>query len=210
MGDQDRLDVKDYLPTLIYGTEIGNPGGDFKGYTITYTRFRPFYYGVRLLEAVIWGKNVKLWYVFRMVLLFISSIVLIYILNPFFKILNSLAISAYIFTFPLWGDIFSRLGPSETYSVPGLAIFLWGYFGIEKNNFQNSNQNKYWFALAIGSIICMGSKENFLNNTHSSVWSTRSKHNKKKFLISKIWCYLLIFSLGGVLCYSSSSKVIRN
>jgi hypothetical protein len=149
-GPGQFLSFKEILPTLITKTEI-NP-------TSSIPRFRPAYYLLRLLETRLWYEHAPMqWYFFR-ILVFIFFISAIYL---FFKKINGPVIGAllaiYITTWTFWYDIFARLGPSETYGALGFTIFIIGFLIF----LQNQEGAFSWLLLLIGSIILIGSKENF-------------------------------------------------
>jgi hypothetical protein len=149
-GPGQFLSFKEIIPALITKTEI-NP-------TFTIPRFRPAYYLLRLLETRLWYKHAPMqWYFFR-ILVFIFFISAIYL---FFKKINGPVIGAllaiYITTLTFWYDIFARLGPSETYGVLGFTVFIIGFLIF----LQNQESAYSWLSLLIGSIILIGSKENF-------------------------------------------------
>ena len=149
LGSDHSLNVKEIPEKILNDTEIG-----LYPYSL---RFRPVYYIFRLLEAWTWGDKPGIWYTFR-ILIFTFFV-------GFFWYLVSQKVGSviggfttfYMATQTYWVDIIGRLGPSECYSAMGLAIFGWGVHEIYK-----SNKTIGWWYLFVGTVICSGTKENFL------------------------------------------------
>jgi hypothetical protein len=122
-------------------------------------RYRPVYYFLRYMEVFFWKDTAWLWY-FSRVLLFLISLLFIYKIGDLLfnerllKILffSSVACSQY------WGDIYSRLGPSESYAVPSFLMFF--FLFTKKLSFNLSNLES--LLLSTLGIIIVGSKENFI------------------------------------------------
>lgn len=145
------MGFRDLIPTYLTKTEI-SPSS-------TLARFRPVYYFLRLLETRFFGSESPfLWYLAR-VGLFIIFISVLYL---FFKKINGRLIggllSLLIATFDFWASILSRLGPSETYAILGLTLFLVGVLILCKKR----ESNLAWFFLMLGTITAIGSKENMI------------------------------------------------
>jgi len=144
------------IPNKLLQTEVGKPGQAL--------RYRPTYYFLRLLETSLWGKNATLWYATRLVILITSLSLAWLLLQKWLGFYVSGLFLTYLLSFSYWKDIFARLGPGETYAVFGLTLFCWCFYqictslaGLQKNRLR-------WelLGLAVGSLICVGSKENFL------------------------------------------------
>lgn len=154
LGTDQRLSVSE-LPNILANSEATKPG-------IT-LRYRPVYQMLRVLEVLLWGNNPTLWYGFRLILLVVSVALVCLVLNRSFGFFLSMLLIIYIFTYQMWADMFARLGPSETYSVLGLALYV---FGVDQLIHQMKAKQAVstsailtWF---IGTFICVGSKENFV------------------------------------------------
>lgn len=154
LGEDRSLSIDEFFSTLVDSTEIGLHQ--------TIVRYRPFYYIARLTETMVWGYNVTSWYAFRIFLFVICVGIVWEILRKPFGFWESGAMVLYCLTFPFWADIFVRLGPSETYTVPGLLMFGWGFGGIVRDG-NGEIKTRFWHGLAmsVGAVICIGSKENF-------------------------------------------------
>jgi len=120
-------------------------------------RFRPVYYIFRLLETWVWGDKPGFWYAFR-VLIFAFFVGLFWYLvsQKVGSVIGGFT-TFYMASQTYWVDIFGRLGPSECYAAIGLAILGWGVYEIYK-----SNKTIGWWNLLIGTVVCSGTKENFL------------------------------------------------
>jgi len=138
------------IPSLLLSTEVGSPGRA--------TRYRPSYYVLRLLEASVWGRNVRLWYMSRFAIFVFCAFVLLKLLIDGFGLLG-VAFGAVFLMRDYWADIFARLGPGETYAAVGLAILAVCYKHIWTNDRPMAAS---WIGLAGGAIVAAGSKENFV------------------------------------------------
>lgn len=149
LGDDGRLGLSEVYP-LLKETEIGHYGN--------YPRFRPSYYVLRLIEAVVWGDNPMLWYGFRVwiVFFFISSFWLL--LSRHINYFTAGLLVIYTITYTYWIDIFCRLGPAEVYATFGVALFLLGL----DSAYRNITSTPAWVAMLAGFIFASGAKENFL------------------------------------------------
>lgn len=152
MGVDQRASINELLPNLMK-TEVGNLG--------VVARFRPVYYFLRILETIFFGNHPPYYFFLRLSFLIFALAVAGKLIAKFTSIGFALALMAFTLTFPYWGDILTRLGPSEHYVVPGLAIYAWGFCKIETGH-NRQNDWRAIIALLTGSILCVGSKENLL------------------------------------------------
>jgi hypothetical protein len=152
LGTDLRLPLADFFHTLLTKTEVGN---------LNYGRFRPSYYFFTLLETVIWGANVHLWYLARTLWFatFIAS--LWWLLNKFVRIWLGAALLLPILFLPFWAGIWARLGPSEIYGTLALAFML---FGIYAAVYSKDESKRKWAAALItfAAVLLVGSKETFI------------------------------------------------
>jgi hypothetical protein len=183
LGQDRRLYLNEIFSTLKL-TEVGNFG--------SLTRYRPFYYILRLLESVVWGANPVYWYAFRLCLLILAVSLFWNLVAARIGWLAGGLLTAYTLTFFYWVDVVGGLGPGETYAVLGLPIYIWGLV----NAFQeNSGKSKYvlsGLAILFGSIVCVGSKENFVLLFIPSAYVAFKALRLKKY-------QLFIFASGSVL-----------
>ncbi len=140
---------------LLPQTEIGQYGVSL--------RFRPTYWFLRLLECVLWGARPALWHAFRVLILVLSLSVFWTLLTRCLGWVAAGLLCAYTLTFPYWAEIFTLLGPGETYAVGGLALYLLGMHRMAQR-LQNGVKAGLFpcAALFIGSLLSIGSKENFV------------------------------------------------
>jgi len=136
-------------------TEIGQ-----FGYSL---RFRPTYWLLRLLECVVWGARPYLWHAFRVVILAISLSLFWTVMTPVLGWVTAGLLCAYTLTFPYWSQIIAWLGPGETYAAAGLALYVWGMVRILHPPRDGRKPHILsGAAVIVGSVLCIGSKENFV------------------------------------------------
>jgi len=149
LGSDHVLKVNEIWGKLINNTEVAH--------YLHYPRFRPIYYTLRLLESWAWGAHPALWYAFRIFIFALFVSFFWYLISQSAGSVIGGFIALYMATQMYWLDIISRLGPSESYAALGLVLFGLGTFIIYR-----SNKIAGWWCILLGTIICAGSKENFL------------------------------------------------
>lgn len=150
VGMDERLQPSRFIDTL-EGTEL-NPNS-------TQTRFRPSYYALRAIEAMVWGKDPSLWYGFRIAVAVVFSLSLAYVSLSFAGPILSIGFLIFVLSAPYWADIFARAGPAELYAVLGASLIFFSIGGLKHKTSANLLQV---CGLVCGLIIAAGSKENFL------------------------------------------------
>lgn len=183
LGQDGRLYLSEILPSL-KSTEIGDFG--------SLTRYRPSYYLLRLLECFIWGANPALWYAFRLVILILSVSLFWNFIAHRLGWLSGGMLCAYMLTFFYWEDIIGRLGPGESYAVLGLPIYIWGLLNAFKPYSTNLRYVLSGLAILLGTVVCVGSKENFVLLIISSIYVVIKAFKLKKY-------FLFLFALGSFL-----------
>jgi hypothetical protein len=158
LGNDGRVEARE-IPRLLMDTEVGHPGQGPP-------RYRPSYYGVRLVEAALWGAAPRAWYTAHLVV-FAAAVTLGWrFLARWIGLVPGAVLVLYLLTFPCWGDVFSRLGPSEAYCVLGTGLYLEGMARIAPlgGGRRRGGWSAYggWAMLGLGAWLAMGSKENFL------------------------------------------------
>ncbi|AYV57244.1 hypothetical protein EFP84_18145 [Leptospira kmetyi] len=142
---------KNYFDILLNLTEVGNFGNA--------QRYRVSYYALRIFEVLLWKDNAFVWYLIRFFIstFFIFSLLRILLLRFPFTISCLFVLS--VFSFRYWSDIFSRMATSELYIVFGLSLLLTAF-----SCYKPKEKNSVWIYLLIslGTIVCLGSKENFI------------------------------------------------
>jgi hypothetical protein len=154
LGTKARLALAE-IPALLAKTEVGAFG--------SYTRFRPVYVVLRLVETALWGRDPALWYAARLGLLVLSAIMFWRLAAPVVGEICGVLLCMYSLSFPFWVDVVGRLGPSEAYAVLGLPIYLGGLVQASRGDSDATTRQVYSGALVlVGTLLCIGSKENFL------------------------------------------------
>ncbi len=175
-------DGNNYIQTLLT-TEVGKWG--------QFPRYRPSYYSLRLLETLLWGDQVALWYIFRIFIFsfFIFTILFIIgdLVGPIFAFLFLLSVLSTQYL----GDIFARLGPAEVYAILGMSLYLIGIYLFYIKKFSN----KILYLMLLGSLISMGSKENFLIIALFSIYFILFKWGEISKLERIIHFVIILFAL---------------
>lgn len=182
LGNDGKITISE-IPSIIASTEIGRWG--------TYQRFRPSYYTLRMMETALWRDNAKLWYGARYFMLVVSMYLLWLTLSHFFPKIVSYFFVFYLMTQPFWVDLWTRLGPSEIYTVPALFMFAYGIL-----------TNRLWL-IAAGYLIAVGSKENFLFLLPCLLLYGGYLVYQKKITTKEIYTYIILviytcWIVGGI------------
>lgn len=141
LGNDGKINITE-IPKAIMSTEVGQWG--------TNLRYRPSYHALRVIESSLWRDNAKLWYISHYLILVVSMWLGWTILTIYYPQIISYLFVFYIMALPFWPDVFTRLGPSETYATLTVLIFI---YGLIKNNL--------WL-ITVGYLISVGSKENLI------------------------------------------------
>lgn len=152
LGVNQHLSFRD-IPSQLMNTEVGTP--------TEFPRYRPSYFLVRLAETAIWGNNPFLWYLFRILLFGLVSFITWRLLGRAFGTLFGGLAVAILLSHRYWADIWTRLGPSETYCAVGLAFYCLAFYKLWVEGEQRPN-SLWWAVLTAAAVLSMGSKENFL------------------------------------------------
>ncbi|MBT0571901.1 hypothetical protein KIK84_16420 [Curvibacter sp. CHRR-16] len=153
IGEGDHLPL-DHFRAALSRTEIASDA--------SFPRYRPVYFGLRLVEAMIWGKNSHGWYLLRAAIGVSFALSLALLISNFgWSLGRSLGVLVLLIGGGYWSDIFARAGPSEVYAVLGLAISFFAVHALyQAPRFElNLAQS---VALALGLVLVIGSKENLL------------------------------------------------
>ena len=149
IGREEHLPVSRIVPQLLL-TEVGTQSD--------LPRFRPSYYGLRLVESWAWGKRPELWYAAHLLILAFFMSTTWALASMRIGFLPSAMLAAYTVALPFWSGVFSALGPSESYAALGLALFLLGADFV----FRRYRSHLGWCLLLAGTIVAAGAKENML------------------------------------------------
>jgi hypothetical protein len=153
MGNKGGLELQQ-LPSNLMKTEVGSA---FSG-TV---RFRPVYYGLRLIEVWLWKDSPELWYATRVVLFAITNLFFaccVWLLIGFPASLVSLVSLGGLF---FWSDIWGRLGPAEAYGAIFVSFWSWSIIQLFRAR-SHPSQNVYLFLISTTSVLLAGIKEPFL------------------------------------------------
>ena len=167
-------------------------------------RYRPLYYFFRYAETVVWGRNATGWYITRFLLAGAGLLLIWSAVKKIIGLLGGGLLIAYFLTFSLWGDIISRLGPSEAYGLLGFGLVCWTLsqiipaLFIGQLHIDHLKLSTITF-FGLGSILCLGTKENYILLFLPlwiiyGLWAIRFNQ-----LPSKIWHWgIVIFGISVV------------
>lgn len=151
LGSDLHLPFSDIWNTLLTKTEAVQEGG----------RFRPGYYVFKLTETALWGTNVHLWYLMRTICfaVFLSSIW--WFMQRFAGLWLSGVLTVYVALVALWADVWSRLGPGETYGTGLLGVMIFASYLILFSNSPSTRKGSA-IALTLSTLVLIAVKETFL------------------------------------------------
>jgi hypothetical protein len=147
---------------LFMASEGGRPGG--------YSRFRPAYYFARLSETMIWGDHPGAWFGARLAFFAIFLGAIVWVLRRQLSVLENAFLALLIAAFPLWGDVFARLGPGEAYCVLGCALFACGFDLGFTPPLDRKKAIGAAILLWVGGFLALGAKENFVVLLLPAAW----------------------------------------
>lgn len=183
LGDDARLDLKEIPAKLLSDTEIGGFGAK--------PRYRPSYYSLRLLETSIWGNNPQYFYFLRLMICSFFIFTCWLILKDIIGLVGSFIFILAVMSFDYWAEIFSRLGPAETYPVFGISLFCLGLYGHLRHK-KPKNVTLNWFCVFLGAVISIGSKENMVLLAIPIIWLLVDSIIKKRLTISQSFFGIII------------------
>lgn len=161
LGPSGRLSLKGLYDLLATHREVGSPSSDWP-------RYRPGYYVLRFLECFLWGSEPALWYGCRFVLFIVAMALFWDLLWRWLGGLGASLLLLAALTYKFWSDIWTRLGPAETYAVVGVALYLHASDNIIRISRSSERARSwprrlgFWALLTLGALIALGSKENFV------------------------------------------------
>jgi hypothetical protein len=142
-----------YFFQLIGSSEVGNFGHS--------VRFRPGYYTIYVTESLVWGANPFLWYLFRFLMCITFVFACLKVIDRYFGLAAAVLFVALMFSYTYWTDVWSRLGPGESYCAFGWGLFSLGFVELIDNN--PPKREWPWNLLVFfGVLIGAGGKENFV------------------------------------------------
>jgi hypothetical protein len=185
LGADGNLPLREIPERLMVDTEVGDIGGK--------SRYRPSYYFLRLVETSLWGNNPMWFYAFRLLICTIFIFVCWQISSSMIGFLGGLVFTLALMSADYWPEIFSRLGPTESYVVLGLSLFVFGFYGLIKNKPSRASA-LHCFLIFLGAIISIGSKENMVILAIPIMYLLGNSAAKKQLKISQV-----VFSLAALL-----------
>jgi hypothetical protein len=158
VGPSGRLSFRD-IPEKLGQTEVGQPGG--------YPRFRPSYYGLRLVESSLWGLRPSRWYRARIVLYSVSVMLVGWLLAARIGLVAAAGWLVWVLSDRYWFHVWGRLGPTESYAVMGAAVWLWGVHMLWPVSDAAGPRPRWRVVIGVilfllGNAIVVGAKENLL------------------------------------------------
>jgi hypothetical protein len=197
LGPDGKLPPSEILKSLSL-TEVGALG--------SVERFRPSYYLLRISECALCGANPACWYTTRLILLWLGLSLIWLLILPRLGWLGGGMLCAYILTFAYWLELVGKLGPGETYAVLGLPLYIWGVTNALRQNTKVTREVLAGLALFLGSVTCMGSKENFLLLAIPSAFVAYKAVRARKYYLLGFATGSLAFALfvGGAVIFSIS------
>jgi hypothetical protein len=192
MGSRTQLPFSEIAPKLLL-TEVGSQSD--------LPRFRPAYYGLRLLETWAWGKHPADWYAAHLSILCFFMITIWALAWPRIGFLTAGLLAVCTVMLPFWSGIFSALGPGETYAVLGLALYLIGADLV----FRQHHSGPGWCLLLTGTMTAAGAKENMLLLALPLpffLWQQFRHAGSKSFPalaagLGILWCAWIAFTLAS-------------
>ena len=165
LGSDGRLSLGEYGSTLAQ-TEVGTFGGDIG-------RFRPFYYLVRVGQAVAFGDDPQGWY-WSVLVVFVAAIAVWGAVfgmwlgigarslpgrftSAVFVVSGAIAGVLVTASLPFWTGVATRLGPQE-----GLGLLMVGFMAFAATLLMNGGAAWWWLILGLSTAAATTTKENFL------------------------------------------------
>ena len=157
IGTRARLPWSEYF-TALGNTEISTAG---KG-----IRFRPVFSIFHVLQAALFGKLTGLWYLAHTGIALAFALMLTWIC---FRV-GGVILTAGFLIFELqqtyWFGLFGRLSTTEAYAILGLTLSAYGCIAL----YRGISMNLVSTAVAFGTVIAAGSKENFVIVAAIPIW----------------------------------------
>lgn len=149
IGQEYRMSPSRWLSSF-KNSEAFSPGSS--------PRYRPTYYALQFSEMLLWGKNPFLWQLVRFCFFVIFQIIAWSIARRYIGDILGFVFVLYLLSLSFWQYTILQLGPSETYAILGLPLFVLGFINIWSLDFRLSN----WIIFLLGTLICGGVKESFV------------------------------------------------
>lgn len=146
------------IPSLLRDTEVFEP---FQS-----TRYRPFFYPMRMVEARLLTDVPSRYYLSRIAIYAAAFALMWLLLARGVGYASGLGFSLMVAAPRYWYDIWARLGAAETYALPGVVMLVFGFAELVRA-YTGRAQRKtaarvaLWLVWLMGVVVSAGSKENF-------------------------------------------------
>jgi hypothetical protein len=160
MGRDGRLQPSEAWSAFYGDTEVGR-WGDAR-------RFRPAYYAFRVTQTVLFGDNVRLWYLSVFVLFCATCLALGYMVSLWFDLARArsrpdnwsvaIAVAATLIFAGMraWSGVVGRLGPSEQLGLCAAALAL-----LALTKLSSGRTSRWWIVAVAGITVAVFAKETF-------------------------------------------------
>lgn len=142
-----------YFFEMVGSSEVGNFGHS--------VRYRPGYYTIYVAESLIWGANPFPWYLFRFVMCVTFTFACLKVVDRYYGLACAVLFVALMFAYTYWTDVWSRLGPGESYCAFGWGLFSLGFIELIDKT-PPKREWPYYLFILFGVLIGAGGKENFV------------------------------------------------
>lgn len=154
LGSDNQLHSNDYVGVLL-STEIGGIGHT--------DRFRPFSYLQMVTETWAFGSNPRGYHAVQIVSFFLLLWSIAWASFRTVGYVVGLAVLFAVVNGQFWGDLWTySFFTSEQSAVFGLALVVFAYGVVFRDFIRREDYSASFILLAIGTLICAGSKENFI------------------------------------------------
>jgi len=160
LGPDKILSTQELLAALREHPEVLSPDESV-------ARYRPSYYGCKLIETCLWGDNYQNWARARVFYFAVSVFLGWCLLGSIVGPLVSGYLLVFILTSQYWKDILGRLGASEMYALPAILLYFVGFVREVRRAREGDEEGSSgcllsWLMLVLGNAVAAGAKENFL------------------------------------------------
>lgn len=128
-----------------------------------YDRFRIIYDFLSNIEVAAFGMQAAYFYLINILIFGFFIFCVFYITHKNMGRKWAIALTLFVISPIYFAHIFTRLGTAEAWTIFGLSIFSLGMSSLYRKIKESDSFNswKEWSAMMLGSIIIIGSKENF-------------------------------------------------
>lgn len=152
LGSDQFLKITEIVPAIV-ATEVGKPGRA--------SRFRPGYFTTRTMEAFLWGARPGIWYASRLFMLTVFFGGIYLMLYSLVGFIIGYLFLLWLLSYPLWDDIWSRLGPGEAYCCFGLGLYFIALVILRAPAQKPRWERFAWLVFLAANFFLAGSKENW-------------------------------------------------